>query len=55
MDFTALEHGKVLTLNRTQFNLVEMLEKTKKIIMGYTHYSEQVDYEAQLLESFSLE
>ena len=45
MDFTALEHGKALTVNHTRFNLGEMLEKSKTIIMGYTHDSKQVEYE----------
>ena len=53
MDFTRLEHGKPLKVNRMRFNIVEMLAKSKTIIMGYTHDSKQVKYEFTVSEDLA--
>ena len=44
LDFNALEHGRALTTDLKTFDVADVLQKSQKIIAGYTHSCKDVDY-----------
>ena len=53
LDQSQLAHGLDLKAVRKAFNIVEMLEKSQVVVMGYTHESKEVQYECLMDEGVS--
>ena len=45
LDYNQMEGGRALAAQRKLFNLVEMLDRSLVVVMGYTHESKDVHYE----------
>jgi signal transduction histidine kinase/CheY-like chemotaxis protein len=53
LDHTHLNHGFDLKAENGSFNIVEMLENSQLVVMGYTHESREVQYEYVLADDVS--